>query len=171
MSFTILFSLTVLIVVFGVMRNLRRSKVNSHITIEELVRRLRPVPDGLTTLALHHLHPAASTVALDNETVWTMIEGTEGLTSMKENTQVLLAMVSYAQHWDPLGSIEVAKQMRRDALALHRAIIGIGLGLPGVHCSSQVRICVHEAASAYYLMRQRLLVFYDAHSLPAPFPA
>ena len=34
MSFTILFSLTVLIVVFGVMRNLRRSKINSHITIE-----------------------------------------------------------------------------------------------------------------------------------------
>ncbi len=66
MSFTILFSLTVLIVVFGVMRNLRRSKINLHITIEELVRRLRPVPDGLTTLALHHLHPAASTVALDN---------------------------------------------------------------------------------------------------------
>jgi hypothetical protein len=132
MNFTILFSLTVLIVVFGVMRNLRRSKVTSHITIEELVRRLRPVPDGLTTLALHHLHPTESAVALDYETVWTMIEGTEGLASMKENTQVLLAMASYAQRWDPLGSIEVAEHMRRDALDRIRPARR-ALQLPGTH--------------------------------------
>jgi len=77
-------------------------------------------------------------------------------------------LAAYTQRWNFEESVIVAERMRRDALKLHRAARHIQLHLkprlvrifPGRY-RFHVPFEVHEAASAYYLMRQRLLALYE----------
>jgi hypothetical protein len=46
-------------------------------------------------------------------------------------------------------------------MALRRAVVGIGLGMTCGYGKGRVPPYVHEAASAYYLMRLRLLALYQ----------
>jgi hypothetical protein len=56
----------------------------------------------------------------------------------------------------------VAERMRRDAMALRRAVIGIGLGMSCGYGKRRVPSYIREAAGVYYLMRQRVLAIYRA---------
>ena len=79
---------------------------------------------------------------------------------MRANSDVLVALATYAQRWN-LEGLVVAERMRRDGLALRRAVVGIGLGMTCGYGKRRVSSYVHEAASAYYLMRLRLLALYE----------
>ena len=51
--------------------------------------------------------------------------------------------------------------MRREALLLRRAVSKIHVGLIWGYGRAMGPFCVQEAASAYYLMRLRLLALYE----------
>jgi len=80
-----------------------------------------------------------------------MIDRAEGLSRTRANSDVLIALATYTQHWNPDEGLIVAERMRRDGLALRRAVVGIGLGMACGCGKRRVSSCVHEAASTYYL--------------------
>jgi hypothetical protein len=76
----------------------------------------------------------------------------------------MLALAAYAQRWNFAEAVIVTERMRLDAATLRRAVRHVELGLiPSKMLRRyQMTIPLHaqEAASAYYLMRQRLLALY-----------
>jgi hypothetical protein len=79
-------------------------------------------------VAVEYLNPEEFHVEMKQHDIWSMIGGAEGLTRMRANTDVLLALAAYAKRWNPEKGDAVAERMVRDAMALRRAVIGIGLG-------------------------------------------
>lgn len=142
----------------------------SIISAEELVRRLKPVNKaGILQLAMDHLQPSAGSQMRSPAETYDLIGGSAGLASMESNIAVLLALVHYIHRCDPSHSTEVAHQMERDALALRRALIALGLNMLGMKSAVHGPACVNEAASSYYLMKERVLALYkrsDAAAYP-----
>ena len=134
----------------------------SIISAEELVRRLKPVNRaGILKLAMDHLQPSAGSLTRSPAETYDLIGGSTGLASMESNIAVLLALVHYIHRCDPSHSTEVAHQMERDALALRRALIALGLNMLGMKSAVNGPACVNEAASSYYLMKERVLALYE----------
>ncbi len=133
-------------------------------TWEELVAKLHPIAsDGIMTVALNHLAPTKDQLILQPEAMWILLGGLEGLQLMRENGRILIALASYVERWNFDEGVIIAERMRRDGLQLRRSVTRIMIEtFLGVR---QVRIpfYLHEAASAYYLMRQRLLVLYETN--------
>lgn len=149
---------------FALLRSYIAANRLARCTWEELVGKLRPVAaDGVMMVALDHLAPSKDQLGLQPETMWTLLGGLEGLARMRENGRVLVALASYVERWNFDEGVIIAERMRRDGLQLrssvNRVMLETFLGL------KQVRIpfYLHEAASSYYLMRQRLLVLYETN--------
>ncbi len=128
----------------------------------DLLSRLRPVPtDGISTVALEYLHPTKGQLGLETDDLWHLVGGVDGLAQMRENATTLLAIAGYAQQWNFQESVIVAERMRHDALTLRKATFKIALGIFLNYGSARGPFYVQEAASAYYLMRARLLALYE----------
>ena len=150
------------LLVFGMYRTQRTASQLSTQSWETLVAQLAPVhADGITAIALEYLQPAKSQLGLEPSEMWEMIGGTEGLARMRANANVLIALAAYAQRWNFHEGVIVAERMRHDGLALRRATTQITLGLTWGIGKARGAFYVHEAASSYYLMRQRLLALYE----------
>jgi hypothetical protein len=131
---------------------------------EELVAKLYPIESsGVMTVALDHLAPSKGQLNLQPETMWNMLGGLEGLQQMRENGRILIALASYVERWNYDEGVIIAERMRRDGLQLRRAVTRIMvesfLGMK----QTRIPFYLHEAASSYYLMRQRLLVLYETN--------
>jgi hypothetical protein len=128
---------------------------------EALLSKLKPVDiDAITAVAVEHLNPGSSKAGMKPDDIWILIGQAEGLSRMRGNSDVLIALATYAQQWSYDEGLAVAEQMRRDGMALRRAVVGIGLGMTCGYGKARVPSYVHEATSAYYLMRLRLLALY-----------
>jgi hypothetical protein len=131
---------------------------------DELVAKLHHIESaGIVTVALNHLVPAKDQLELQPEEIWNLLGGLEGLQRMRENGRILIALAAYVERWNYEEGVIIAERMRRDGLQLRRAVTRIMLEtFVGV---KQVRIpfYLHEAASSYYLMRQRLLALYQTN--------
>ena len=137
---------------------------------EDLIAKLQPVTTtGIIAVAREYLNPVKGQIDTEPEELWERIGGIEGLERMRANADVLLALAAYAERWNRVESRIVGERMRRDGLALRRAVryitlstyLGVGRARAAFH--------VHEAASAYYLMRQRLLALYEtSHAARMP---
>jgi hypothetical protein len=129
---------------------------------DNLLTKLEPVEtEGITAVAIEYLNPGNLHLGTKPEDIWNMIGRAEGLSRMRANADVLIALATYAQRWNPDEGVVVAERMRRDGMALRRAVVGIGLGMTCGYGKQRVSSYVHEAASAYYLMRLRLLALYE----------
>ena len=131
---------------------------------EELVGKLHPLESaGIVTVAMNHLVPAKDQLELQPEEMWNLLGGLEGLQQMRENGRILIALASYVERWNYEEGVIIAERMRRDGLQLRRAVTRIMLetfiGMKQVH----IPFHLHEAASSYYLMRQRLLALYQTN--------
>jgi hypothetical protein len=131
---------------------------------EELLAQLHRIgTDGITAVAMNHLAPEKYQLTLQPEDMWNLLGGLEGLQRMRENGRILIALASYVERWNYEEGVIIAERMRRDGLQLRRSVTRIMLEtFLGM---KQVRIpfYLHEAASSYYLMRQRLLVLYQTN--------
>jgi hypothetical protein len=161
----ILSSLLVVTFVFlllGLFRAQVKATQLARLTWEDLVAKLEPVEtNGIIVVALDHLHPGTSQIAIELDDMWSMIGGAAGLARMRANADVLIALAAYAQQWNLDQGVNVAGRMRQDGLALRRAVVGVGLGMTCGYGKGRVPFYLHEAASAYYLMRLRLLTLYE----------
>jgi hypothetical protein len=136
----------------------------------ELVEALQPIEFGqVSSVALDYLDPREGQIALQPRDLWLMLGGKEGLQRMRENAKLMLLLAAYAQRWNFDEGVIVTERMRRDALRLQRSVRRVEMALRFhaiLHRSATlIPFHLHEAASAYYLMRQRLLALYQtSHS-------
>ena len=139
-----------------------RSRRLAALSWRALLTELRPVErSAINTLALEHLQPQVAVQRCRTATeLWDLVGGVDGLTSMKENADILIALAAYTQRWNPEKGSTVTAGMRRDGIALRRAVVRLGLGVARDVSLAEVSLSMHEAASAYYLMTQRLLALY-----------
>lgn len=160
----------VLVSAVALLRSQRSATRLSSSSWEDLLGRLVPVEaEGITSVAREYLNPTKGQIATEPPELWERIGGAAGLARMSANANVLIALASYAQRWNDVESRIVAERMRRDGLALRRSTrvlniavyLGVGRARAAFH--------IHEAASAYYLMRQRLLALYEtSHAARLP---
>ena len=161
-------SITVLIVAFLILAgtllhaHLKQRRLAS-LEWNDLLERLGPVAtEGVTAIALEYLHPAKGQLRLETDDLWTLVGGVAGLAQMRENADTLIALAGYAQQWNFHESVIVAQRMRQDALTLRKATFKIAVGLFLHYGRARGPFYVQEAASAYYLMRARLLALYES---------
>lgn len=140
---------------------------------KDIVAKLQPINlQGLDIVARDFLEPTRDQLKLEPNEIWSLVGGWDGLKKMRANADIMLALAAYTQQWNFEEGTVVAERMRRDALKLHRAARHIQIHmkpyvmrlLPKRYWFN-VPFEVHEVASAYYLMRQRLLALYEtSHS-------
>ena len=135
-------------------------------SFESLLAAVEPLDlDGLHCVAKDYLEPQRGQISMEPEVIWHLLGGDLGLRRMRSNANLLLAFAAHAAAWNEEEGIIVAERMRRDALRLRSAVRQIQFGMfsqivTGRHWVS-VPFQLQEAASAYYLMRQRLLALYE----------
>lgn len=136
---------------------------------KEIIAKLEPVNlEGMGIVARDFLEPSRDQLKLDPNEIWSLVGGWEGLKRMRANANLMLALAAYSQRWNFEEGVVVAERMRRDALKLRRAVRHLELQtrpsvmrlLPKKYWFN-VPFEVHEVASSYYLMRQRLLALYE----------
>jgi hypothetical protein len=137
---------------------------------QDLVSQLKRIEfQRVTSVARDYLEPKEGQISLEPTDMWLMLGGREGLHRMRDNARLMLLLAAHAQQWNFDEGVIVTERMRRDALRLRRAVrrIEIALAFHTVLRGSAtlVPFHLHEAASSYYLMRQRLLALYQtSHS-------
>jgi hypothetical protein len=122
--------------------------------------------DSVTLVARDFLEPRRGQLALEPEQMWQLVGGYKGLMMMRENANIMLALAAYAEQWNFDEGVIVTERMRREALSLRRAVHRVELrrlilNLLPRRFRFTAPFDVHEAASSYYLMRQRLLALYE----------
>ncbi|HEY0785901.1 MAG TPA: hypothetical protein VGD62_08505 [Acidobacteriaceae bacterium] len=120
---------------------------------------------GVSLVASDYLNPRKGQIDLEPQEIWALLGGDEGLRTMRANADRLIALAAFAQQWNLNEGVIVAERMRRDGIRLRRAVRRIRMGMfsqliTGRHWI-EVPFQLQEAASAYYLMRQRLLALYE----------
>lgn len=133
---------------------------------QDLVSQLKRIEfERVSSVARDYLDPREGQISLEPTDMWLMLGGREGLRRMRENAQLMLLIAAHAQRWNFDEGVIVTERMRRDALQLRRAVRRIEFAL-AFHkllrrSSTFIPFHLHEAASSYYLMRQRLLALYQ----------
>ncbi|HKO12672.1 MAG TPA: hypothetical protein VJV22_11935 [Acidobacteriaceae bacterium] len=135
-------------------------------TWNDLVAALTPIDfTHISSVARDFLDPREGQISLEPPDMWLMLGGKSGLRRMRENAEIMLQLAALAQQWNFEEGVIVTERMRRDALRLRSSVrrVEMTLLLHRVLRSSTTLIPfhLHEAASAYYLMRQRLLALYQ----------
>lgn len=132
----------------------------------DLVAALQPVEfDHVSSVARDFLDPREGQIALEPPDMWLMLGGEEGLRRMKNNARLMLMLAAHAQRWNFDEGVIVTERIRRDALRLQQSVrrVEFALMFHSVlrRSATLIPFHLHEAASAYYLMRQRLLALYQ----------
>ncbi len=161
------------ILIVKMSRSLVSTAIDAGMDWKDIVAKLQPVNlQGRGLVGRDYLEPSRDQLKLDPNEIWSLVGGWEGLKKMRANAEVMLALAAYTQRWNFEEGVVVAERMRRDALTLRRAAHHVELQmkpylmrfLPKRYWFN-VPFEVHEVASAYYLMRQRLLALYEtSHS-------
>jgi hypothetical protein len=133
---------------------------------QDLVSQLKRIEfQRVTSVARDYLEPKEGQINLEPTDMWLMLGGREGLRSMRENAKLMVLLAAHAQQWNFDEGVIVTERMRRDAIRLRSSIRRIELALT-FHLvlrrsATLIPFHLHEAASSYYLMRQRLLALYQ----------
>lgn len=135
-------------------------------TWNELVAGLSAIEMGnVRVVARDYLNPHKGQIDHSPGEIWKLVGGIEGLQRMNDNANRMLALAAFAQQWNHDEAAIVAEQMRRDAVALRKAVLRVELGLVPHRLFRKWQMAsflsAQEAASSYYLMRQRLLALYE----------
>jgi hypothetical protein len=137
---------------------------------QDLVSQLKRIEfQRVTSVARDYLEPREGQISLEPTDMWLMLGGREGLRRMRENAKLMVLLAAHAQQWNFDEGVIVTERMRRDALRLRSSVRRIEFALTFNivmrRSATLIPFHLHEAASAYYLMRQRLLALYQtSHS-------
>lgn len=132
----------------------------------DLLAAVKPIDfSHVSSVARDYLDPREGQISLEPPDMWLMLGGKAGLRRMRENAEIMLQLAAHAQQWNFEEGVIVTERMRRDALRLKRAVRRVELTIT-FHSfmrrsTTLIPFHLHEAASSYYLMRQRLLALYQ----------
>jgi hypothetical protein len=160
------FSVTLLSIAFIAaalyVSGVRKKNRLSTATWDLLVHQLEALPmTGVTKVALDYLQPAKGQNAIETDEMWQLVGGAEGLERMQMNARILLQLAAFAEQWNREESLVVGERMRREAQILRRAIKKIQRGVFWGYGRATGPFVLQQAASTYYLMRQRTLALYE----------
>ncbi len=163
MRVLVLFGFIIVLFAFASLRARIKLFRVSHLEWDGLLASLKPVPlGGITTIAIDYLQPDKGQITIQPEELWNLVSGVEGLRRMNANVDILMALASYAERWNFEEAVIVAERMRSDAAVLRRALRRLSMSLVLRKSGVLAPFRVQEAASAYYLMRRRLLALYES---------
>jgi hypothetical protein len=130
---------------------------------DELLKQLRPIDSAqLQMVANNHLNPTKGQTRMQRYAMWLLIGGEEGLSTMRHNAQVILALADYARRWNYEEAVIVGERIRREALSIRRAVSKVTrYGFVNPMLRVEGPFYLSEVAAAYYLMRARLLALYE----------
>ncbi len=129
---------------------------------EELVSQIQPIPAAdLERLAMDNLRPQPDQLQLEPNEMWNLVGGIDGMIRMRENSKVLIALAAHVQQWNYTQAVVVAERMRRDAVQIRRALLKAELELLLSRKWIRMPFYIHDLASSYYLMTQRLIALYQ----------
>lgn len=136
-------------------------------TWEGLIAKLYPVRTS-AVLALVRLSEDTLTSGEMDE-LWQTIGGSEGLRRMGHNADVLVALASFAETWDP-SAAAVVQTLRNEGLALKESVFRIRCIRAFTKSNAPVQLSFRKAAGAYHRMITDLLLLYK-QSHVARYPA
>ena len=136
---------------------------------DTLVSALRPIPGrGLELVARDFLEPnsghyweKSGQTRIEPCEIFELLGQAEGLRHMRQNAEIMVRLAAYVQVWDFTESVIVAHRIRHDAMLLKRALFRLRLASFFGARAFDVPFYTQQAASQYYLMRQRLLALYE----------
>ncbi len=162
MSFVLTLSVVSLVVGLLYVQASSKQRRLSSTSWVELVERLEEVPmTGIRKIALDYLEPTKGQLSIETDEMWQLIGGEQGLQRMKANADILIQLAAFAEQWNRDESIVVGERMRREGVALRRAVGKIQRSLWFGYGKATSPFFVQEAASTYFLMRQRILALYE----------
>jgi hypothetical protein len=95
-------------VVLGLVRTQLSARL-AEMNWEALLSKLKPVEiDAITAVAVEHLNPCSSEAGMKPDDIWNLIGRAEGLSRMRANSDVLIALATYAQRWNYDEGLAVA---------------------------------------------------------------
>lgn len=140
-----------------------RARGVTNATWDDLLARLQPLfIEGIAMVAFDR-HPSATSrePKFEQEEIWNLLGGLDGLKRMKQNAEVMIALAAYAEHRNHHKRMIIAERMRNDGLVLRRAVREVRtarmLHLGAAVISTHLR----DAARSYDQMRQRLPALYE----------
>lgn len=156
-----LFCVVVAVLLLAFARTRIKAAMLSRLDWDDLVTQLQPLPMGeISLIADDYLHPFDGQ-CVDFARFWPMVGESEGLRKMYANAEILIALADYAQRWNRRESLIALERMRRDGVTLRRAVFRLSLGAALGYDRLRGPFLVQEAASAYFLMRARVLALYQ----------
>ena len=143
---------------------LKKTAKRRNQTWDELLNQIRPLNiSGVEGLAKDHLHPVkGAQLDIEPYKMWSMIGGIDGLETMNHNARIICELSAYAIRWNYVEAVIVTERIRREAAVVRKAVMRAsryGTIHPLMHARSPFD--VFEAATAYHLMRARLLALYE----------
>jgi hypothetical protein len=130
---------------------------------EELLDMIEPVNiAAIHALAHEHLHPSKGQLSIEPYEIWRCIGGKQGLKMMRRNIEVMCALAAYAERWNFDEAVIVTERIRREAATVRRAINRVNRYNFIRPARRQAPFYLVEAATAYHLMRERLLALYQS---------
>lgn len=144
----------------------RRQKRARDSNWEELMRRLVPVDrSAIKTVALYRAHPPVETASappakeLGKKDIWNLIGGMEGIRHIENNSEVLIDMALYLQHWYPDAG-EIAEELRLEANRLKWHVKRLREAEKNACLEAHFHLYGRQAAESYYLMVQKTIELY-----------
>lgn len=146
---------------YGVLRSYLHARSAATATLEDLVRRLRPLDrDRIAQIAagamqLPALDPSAE-YEVDPADLWDWTGGLPGLRDHVWNCEVLIELACHVQRWYP-EAVVVAEQLRLSARELQWHIERLQGAEEAGHLQAAFPDYAERAVTIYYLMTRDLL--------------
>lgn len=129
----------------------------------DILARLKPVDiEGIGRIATLYHQPNKGQLDISPGEMWKIVGGLEGLRRMRANARVMRDLSAFAERWNWEHGPVLSEMMRRDAMRLNKAIRSIEIALFLRFGIVKTPFGIQEAASAYFLLRGRLIGFYEA---------
>lgn len=162
-------------IVAAVLRlQLRKVKLSDE-SWKSLVGKLQKIDNhGVTAVAHDFLNPREGLFVLQPEQIWNAVGGYAGLTRMRDNAEIMIALAAFVREIDFDSSVIVGERIRRDAILLQKCVRRLNLAqvrhVMFGKISAGAIFDVQQAAASYYLMRERLFALYKVN-LDGMYPA
>jgi hypothetical protein len=131
---------------------------------ETLASSIEPIhARGLEMVAMDHMQPQAGQLRLEPDEIWALVGGIEGLKRMRRNANRMIALAAYVQRWNFDEAVIISERIRQDSILMKRALFRLEIEMYLRSTPIRAPFHIHQAASSYYLMSQRLLALYKTN--------
>ncbi|GAA3751781.1 hypothetical protein [Terriglobus aquaticus] len=128
---------------------------------KDVVASIEPVNlGGIKAIAEMYLSPTKDQLRIEPPVMWELLGGIAGVRKLSKNADAILELCVLAEQWDHNGKL-ISELIRADIVDLKRALARIELATLHGYADARGHFALMQIASAYNLMRLRLLGQYE----------